>query len=118
MVHEGDIDDPALQGVPGLRVPGEIDAATAPSLQQALEAAIAGSTGAFVLDLSPTEFMDSSGIGVLLRIRALLGREDRTLVVVCPWGPVRDVLVLCGLTDVFCLFTTPAAAAAALVRLR
>lgn len=116
MVHEGDIDDPALEHVPGLRVPGEIDAATAPALQQALEEAVAASVGAFAIDLTPTEFLDSSGISVLLRIRALLGREDRALVVVCPPGPVLDVLGLCGLTDVFALFPTAAEAASALVR--
>jgi anti-sigma B factor antagonist len=118
MVHESDIDDPALKDVPGVRVPGEIDAATAPELQRALEAAVAASAGAFVLDLTPASFLDSSGIGVLLRVRALLGREDRVLVVVCPPGPVRDVLALCGLDDVFTLFATAADAAAALVRPR
>jgi anti-sigma B factor antagonist len=118
MVDEDEIGDSGRAGVPGLRAPAEIDAATAPALQEALEGAIAASVGAFVLDLTPTEFLDSSGIAVLLRARALLGREDRVLVVICPPGPPRDVLRLCGLLDVFTLFATRREAAGALVRPR
>jgi anti-anti-sigma factor len=88
---------------------------TAPALQGALEAAIAASVGAFVIDLSDTEFLDSSGIAVLLRTRALLGRTDRAFVVICPDGPVRRVIDACGLTDVFTMFATPDEAAASLV---
>jgi anti-sigma B factor antagonist len=111
-----DTPGPTLEHVPGARVRGEVDMATAPALQGALEAAIAASVGVFVLDLSETEFLDSSGIAVLLRTRALLGRTDRALVVVCPDGPVLRVLEACGLTDVFTLFATPDEAAAALVK--
>ena len=113
-----DTHGPTLEHVPGVRVRGEVDMATAPALQGALEAAVASSVGAFVVDLTETEFLDSSGIAVLLRTRALLGREDRTFVAVCPDGPVRRVIDACGLADVFLLFDTPEAAADALVRAR
>ena len=59
----------------------------------ALDAAIRDSSGAFVIDLCDVEFLDSSGLSVLMRARALLGREERALAVVCPPGsratPVR-----------------------------
>jgi anti-sigma B factor antagonist len=111
-----DAHGPTLEHVPGVRVLGEVDMATAPALQGALEAAVAASVGVFVLDLSETEFLDSSGIAVLLRTRALLGRTDRAFVVVCPEGAVRRVLEACGLADVFTMFATPEEAAAALVK--
>jgi anti-anti-sigma factor len=66
------------------------------------------------VDLTDVRFIDSTGLQVLLRARALLGREDRALVLVCPHGPVRRVFELAGVSDVFVLCATPDAAAAAL----
>jgi anti-sigma B factor antagonist len=67
-----------------------------------------------VVDLAQVSFIDSSGLQVLLRARALLGREDRALVLVCPHGPVRRVFELAGVSDVFVLYATPEAALAEL----
>jgi hypothetical protein len=47
--------------VPGLTVRGELDIASRPKLQLALDTAIRESVGAFVLDLCDVEFLDSSG---------------------------------------------------------
>ena len=44
-------------------------------LSAALDEAIRGSEGPFVIDLSNVGFLDSSGIACLMRARALLGRE-------------------------------------------
>ena len=53
-----------------------------------------------------------------MRARDLLGREDRQLAVVCPFGPVRRVFELSGLSELFALFASREAAAAALVPAR
>ena len=81
----------------GLAVHGELDAATAPALEDALREALLETSGAFVLDLSGLEFMDSSGVNALLHARALLGREERALALVCPPGQARRVLDLVGI---------------------
>lgn len=94
----------ALEISPGLAVRGEVDMATAPALEAALEEAIRDSEGALVVDLSGVEFLDSSGLQVLMRARARLGTEDRALALVCPFGPVRRVFELAGLSDVFTLY--------------
>jgi anti-sigma B factor antagonist len=104
----------ALAGVPGVAVRGEVDLSTAALVEEALDAAIRDSTGPFALDLSGVSFLDSSGINVLLRARALLGRTDRPLVVVCPDGPVRRVLALVGIEDLFALYPSRDEAARAL----
>jgi anti-sigma B factor antagonist len=109
------LDHAGLRDAPGLAVRGELDLAAAPELEAALEDAIRESAGAFVLDLTGVGFIDSSGLSVLLRARALLGREDRALAVVCPHGPVRRVFELSGVSEVFALYPTRSAAAAALV---
>jgi anti-anti-sigma factor len=72
-----------------LTVRGEIDIATAPRLQTALDQAIRESAGPFVLDLCEPQFLDSSGLGLLLRARAALARDARPLAIVCPPGPDR-----------------------------
>jgi len=106
--------DVQLENAPGVAVKGEVDIADARALEDALQKAIITSVGAFVIDLSDLEFIDSSGLHVLHRARDLLGREDRQLAVVCPYGPVRRVFELSGLSELFTLFATREDAAAAL----
>ena len=100
---------------PGVAVHGEVDISVAEALEQALEVAILESAGAFVVDLSDLDFIESTGLQVLLRARGLLGREDRSLAVVCPHGPVRRVFELSGLSELFVLYRSREEAAAALV---
>jgi anti-anti-sigma factor len=110
-----EVDDAGLQDAPGVAVRGEIDINAVEPLEAALEAAIRDSVGAFVIDLSGVDFLDSSGLHVLLRARGLLGREDRALAVVCPFGPVRRVFELSGSSQLFALYPSREEAAAALV---
>jgi anti-anti-sigma factor len=104
-----------LRGAPGIAVRGEVDVAVVKDLELAIEAAIRDSVGAFVLDLCDVESLDSSGLGVLLRARALLGREDRAVAIVCPPGPVRRLFEVAGIADLLFLYSTREEAAAALV---
>jgi anti-sigma B factor antagonist len=76
----------------GVAVRGEVEA---------VDRAIRQTRGPFVLDLSAVGFMDSTGIQALLRARALLGAHERPLFVVCPPGPVRRVLGIAGIEDLF-----------------
>ena len=85
--------------VAGVAVCGEVELATAPILTAALEEGIRGSSGAFVIDLVAVDFLDSTGIHCLVRARALLGREDRALALICPPGNVRRVLELAGIDE-------------------
>ena len=108
------IESAPLRGAPGVRVRGEVDLGTAPSLTTALDTSIRGSRGAFVIDLGDVTFLDSSGVNVLLRARASLGREDRDLVIVCPSGAPRRIFELTGIADLFALFDSREEAATAL----
>lgn len=85
--------------VAGVAVRGEVELATAPALTAALEEGIRRSSGAFVIDLVAVDFLDSSGVACLVRARALLGRDDRALALVCPPGSVRRVLELTGIDE-------------------
>lgn len=50
-----------------IRVGGELDLATVPTLQEELEAAIGRPRGGIVVDLGDLEFIDSTGIAVPVR---------------------------------------------------
>jgi anti-sigma B factor antagonist len=104
-----------LGGAPCLALAGELDIAEVPRLEHAVDDAIADSEGVFAIDLCELDFLDSSGIRVLLRARALLGREDRTLVLICPHGPVRRAIELTGVSDLFTIYASREDAANALV---
>jgi anti-sigma B factor antagonist len=112
-----EVDEAGLRGAPGVAVRGEVDIDTVPVLEAALDAAIRESDGAFIIDLSDVEFLDSSGLRVLLRARSLLGREDRGLAVICRPGPVRRLFELSGTVELFFIYGSREEAAAALVPL-
>ena len=110
-----DVDDAGLRDAPGVAIHGEVDLSVADALEEALDAAIRESAGAFIVDLSDLDFIETAGLQVLLRARGLLGREERALAVVCPHGPVRRVFELSGCSELFTLYESREEAAAALV---
>lgn len=67
-----------------LRVHGELDMTTAPDLAEAVTAALAEPPPLLVLDLSPTDFLDSSGARQVARSARQAGRAGVPVRVVCP----------------------------------
>jgi anti-anti-sigma factor len=102
-------------GANAIAISGELDIETAPKLTEEVELAVWSTVGAFVLDLTELTFLDSSGLHALLRARAYLAREDRSLVLICPPGPARRVLDLASVLDTFVVYPSADAAADALV---
>ena len=105
--------DPALEirelglgDVAGVSLRGEVELVSVPALTTALDEVIRTTSGIFVIDLSAVDFLDSSGIGCLVRARALLGQDDRQMVVVCPPGSARRALLLTGIDDLVPLYTS------------
>ena len=66
-----------------IAVAGEIHVSTAPEFRQLLDAAIAKGKNAVVIDLTGTEFIDSTGLGVLLNaLRRVSHRHGRMALVI------------------------------------
>jgi anti-sigma B factor antagonist len=103
-----------LDQLPGVLVRGEVDVAAAPRLTAALDEAIRESSGTFIVDLCDVEFLDSSGVNVLVRARAVLGQQERELVLICPPGPARRIFEVAGIADLLVLFDSRAQLAASL----
>ena len=92
-----------------LALHGDIDLNTAPSLRLALMEAIdAGKR--IVVDLEGVDFIDSAGLGVLLGGHERANGAGGELVLVATGRNVLRVLELTGLTRVFELHASPAAA--------
>lgn len=62
-------------GVQVFTVRGELDMNTAPELDQKLKDALASGDASIMLDLSPCEFIDSTGIALIVRAWQQLDRN-------------------------------------------
>jgi anti-anti-sigma factor len=89
-------------------VRGELDLATAPQLEEALVPPLRDG-GAAVLDLRGLEFMDSTGVRVIVAAHAAAKESGGSLSVVRtdPEGPVGRVLEISGLDAVLDLVDEP-----------
>jgi anti-anti-sigma factor len=74
-----------------LRVAGEIDLDSVAGIAGAVDAALASDAAELWIDLSRTDFMDSSGVHLLLDTRRRAADLGRRLAVICPDGSVRRV---------------------------
>jgi anti-sigma B factor antagonist len=89
-----------------ISITGELDIAATPELSTVLLMA-AGSPGSLiVLDLAGVEFIDSTGLGTLLKAGNEIESAGKRLRVVCVDGPVRRLLEMTNLTNRFELCPT------------
>ena len=93
-------------GVVVLTAGGEIDVSTAPALRQELVELAAAGSGSVVVDLQGVDFLDSTGLGVLVSglKRFRTGGSDLLVVVTNP--RIVKVFEITGLTQVFSMHET------------
>lgn len=82
----------------GLVLAGEIDALTAPLLGEMLSP-LPGDDGDVRLDLRDVEFIDSSGLRVIIEAHQRATDAGRRLVLAAPSRSVRRLLEISGLND-------------------
>jgi anti-sigma B factor antagonist len=78
-------------GVELVLVEGELDIATASRLISVLNGAVQEALRSLVVDLSRVDFMDSTGLALLINANRRLTRRRKGFAVVCPPGPLRRV---------------------------
>jgi anti-sigma B factor antagonist len=107
------IEEDVDREVPVISVIGEIDVATAPQLRECLHGVIGPDRPSVVLDLLAVTFLDSTALGVLVgalkRCRELGGE----LHVVVADARIMKIFEITGLTKVFPIADSLAAAGAA-----
>ncbi|OWK29941.1 STAS domain-containing protein [Sphingomonas mucosissima] len=96
MTASGPDDDIALIDVDVDR----LDAAAAPALKARLQARLDGSARKILLNLERVSFMDSTGLGVLVSLIKMLGK-DGAIAVTGVQPPVRRLFELTRLDTVF-----------------
>jgi anti-sigma B factor antagonist len=84
-----------------VRLNGPIDLASAPDIERMLTLRVATAEGAVALDLSETDFMDSSGLSMLVRLRNKAHARGLALVLVDPSPPVRRLLEITRVDGLF-----------------
>ena len=81
-------------------VAGEVDVYTAPTLDEALSATIAEGNTCVVVDLTAVDFLDSTGLSVLVKALKRIREADGSLDVVVSADRVAKVFRLTGLDKV------------------
>jgi anti-sigma B factor antagonist len=106
-------DHPVGEGRTVVEVSGEIDVYTAPKLRETLLSLVDAGSYQLVIDMEGVEFLDSTGLGVLVgglkRVRAHDGNID----IVCTQGRILRIFKITGLSNVFTIHDTIESALAA-----
>ncbi|MBA3808049.1 MAG: STAS domain-containing protein [Solirubrobacterales bacterium] len=82
-----------------LALDGELDMASAPQLQRAVEDPELAGKGLVVLDLHRLEFIDSTGLRIILAARKLCGERDQELAVTQGSPQVERLLSVTGMSE-------------------
>lgn len=96
-----------------LAVQGEVDVYTAPRLRERLVELVSQGTQRIVVDLEAVDFLDSTGLGVLVGGLKRLRSHDGDLSLVCTQPRILKVFEITGLTKVFAIHDSVDAATAA-----
>ena len=89
-----------------LAVRGELDVYTAPRLRERLVELVNQGKRMIVIDLEGVEFLDSTGLGVLVGGLKRLRTNDGDLSLVCTQHRILRVFEITGLTKVFTIHTS------------
>ena len=84
-----------------LEVGGEVDVYTAPRLREKLVELVEQGSRHVVVDLSRVEFLDSTGLGVLVGGLKRVRNHDGSLQLVCTQEKILKIFRITGLTKVF-----------------
>jgi anti-anti-sigma factor len=90
-----------------LSVSGELDLRTSPELEQRLERVWGTGAELVILDLRPMEFMDSTGLRVLLGAHQRAQERGRRFALVRGADQVERVLTLTGVRDLLTVVDAP-----------
>jgi anti-sigma B factor antagonist len=105
-----------LEAGQAVNVIGELDQATVPELKRVLAEALKVADGAVFVDLSDCDFIDSTGLSLLVDAERRLSEGGRGFAICCPRAEVRRLLELTGIDEAVGMFDTRDAAVAALAQ--
>jgi anti-sigma B factor antagonist len=83
---------------------GSLDLATAPTIKAALSEATEKSRHDLILDLTQLEFLDSTGLGVLIGAHRRAAEHGGSFRLIVNDGPIWRLLNITGLVTVFAVY--------------
>lgn len=83
-----------------IRATGEVDVYTAGRLREEIAGLVENGRHQLAIDLEGVEFMDSTGLGVLITGLKRIKEREGTLVLVAPGDQIRRLLTITGLEKV------------------
>jgi anti-sigma B factor antagonist len=89
-----------------LAVSGEVDVYTAPALRDRIADLLDSGQHQLVIDLGGVEFLDSTGLGVLVAGLNRAREVGGSLALVCPQERVLKLFRITGLDEVFTVYST------------
>ena len=78
---------------------GELDPHTAPILRSSVDDAVSDATATLVLDVAGLQFIDSSGLRVIISAHKTMDERGGRLVLRAPTDNTRRLLEITGLAD-------------------
>lgn len=90
-----------VDGTTIVTVGGEIDVYTAPKLRDKITELVGGGAYRLVVDLEAVEFLDSTGLGVLVGGLKKVRAHDGSLRLVCTQDRLLKIFRITGLAKVF-----------------
>ncbi len=96
-----------------IEVGGEVDVYTAPKLRESIVTAVDEGHNRLIVDVEQVDFLDSTGLGVLVGSLKRVRAEGGSLDIVCTHERILKIFDITGLDKVFGLHTSVDAAIAA-----
>jgi anti-sigma B factor antagonist len=90
-----------------LALDGELDLASSPALEEALARAFSSDASTLIIDLRQLEFMDSTGLSILVRAHQRAQDSNRRVWLVRGPTQVQRLLTLTGVADRLSLVDSP-----------
>ena len=95
-----------------IAVGGEIDVYTAPKLRDQITELVAAGRTSLIIDLENVDFLDSTGLGVLVGGLKKVRAEEGSMSLICNQDRLLKIFRITGLAKVFTIHPDEAAALA------
>ncbi len=102
-----------VDGTTIVAVGGEIDVYTAPKLRDRITGLVADGVYTIVIDMEAVEFLDSTGLGVLVGGLKKVRAHDGSLELICTQDRLLKIFRITGLAKVFVIHDSADGALAA-----
>ncbi len=89
------------EGVAVVALGGEVDVYTSPQVKQAILDLLNGGTTRLVVDLTGVDYLDSTGLGVLIGGLKRARERDGDLKLICDNVRILRIFEITGLTKIF-----------------